>query len=68
VGKIESDVTVDRSQQMVFGNLVFDLEVIEQLLRAGVVRRHEQQASEQCDQQHRELRPAYNLIVTLVQA
>src|SRR5215470_9669856 len=51
---------------MVFWNLIFNPEVVEQRLRAGVRSHHEQQASERGQQpQHHKLWPAYN--VTSVQ-
>ena len=51
--KIEADVTVNETEQMVFRNLIFDAEVVKQRLRAGVVSHHKQQASK-CngEQQH----------------
>ena len=46
---------------MIFRNLIFESEVVKQLLRAGMVSHHEQQASKWNDeQQHRGLWPAYN--------
>jgi hypothetical protein len=44
--KLETDVLIDQAQQMIFRNLIFKTEVIEQRLRAGVVLHHDQQASE----------------------
>jgi len=35
--KLEADVPVNQSQQVVFRDLIFDPEVIEQRLRAGVL-------------------------------
>jgi hypothetical protein len=37
---------VDEPQQMVFGNLIFQAELVEQRFGAGVVPHHDQQASE----------------------
>ena len=67
--KVEADVAIDQAEQMIFRNLIFQAEVIEQRLRAGLVSHHEQQASE-CsgEQQHRELWPAYNLNIAPPQA
>src|SRR6266576_6892934 len=46
---------------MIFKNLIFQAEVIEQRFRAGLVPHHEQQASKwNGEKQHRELWPAYN--------
>ena len=44
--KLKTDVPVDEPQQMVFGNLIFQAEVIEQRFATGVVSHHDQQASE----------------------
>src|SRR5215475_7502944 len=54
---------------MIFRNLIFEAEVVEQRLRAGLVPHHEQQTSE-CsgEQQRRELWPAYNANIALPQA
>jgi hypothetical protein len=63
---VDEIVLVHGKQQMVFRNLIFDTEVVEQRLRAGMASHHEQQASELGDeQQHHELWPAYNLLVTI---
>src|ERR1043165_3756321 len=43
--KLETDVLVDESQQMILRNLIFQAEVIEQRLTAGMVPHHDQQAS-----------------------
>ena len=43
--KLEADVLVDQPQQMVFRNVVFQTEVIEQRFRAVVLPHHDQQAS-----------------------
>ena len=40
--KVETDVTIDEAQQMVFGDLIFNAEVVKQRLRAGVLSHHEQ--------------------------
>jgi hypothetical protein len=67
--KFEVDEAIDQAQQMIFRNLIFEAEVVEQRLRAGLVSHHEQQTSERNDeQQHRELWPAYNPNVVLPQA
>jgi len=57
------------AQEMIFRNLIFEPKVMKQRLRAGMVRHHEQLASE-CngEQQHRELWSAYNLNVAPPQA
>src|SRR6266704_2496935 len=54
---------------MIFRNLIFQAEVIEQRFGAGLVSHHEQQASK-CngEQQHRVLWPAYNLNIAPPQA
>src|SRR5215475_10323793 len=52
--EIEVDMTIDQAQQMIFGNLIFQAEVVEQRLRAGGMSHHEQQASKRSDkEQHR---------------
>jgi len=52
--KLKTDVLVDQSQQMVFRNLIFQTEVIEQRLRTVVPSHHNQQASEDSNPvQHR---------------
>jgi|SRR5664280_602391 hypothetical protein len=38
--KIETDVAADEAQQMVFRNLIFDAQVVEQRLRAGALPHH----------------------------
>src|SRR3954468_873614 len=43
--ELKTDVLVDQPQQMVFGNLIFQTEVVEQRLTPGVVSHHDQQAS-----------------------
>ena len=43
--KLETDVLVDQPQQMMFGNSIFQPEVVEQWLRAVVLPHHDQQAS-----------------------
>jgi hypothetical protein len=43
--KLEADVFIDQSQQVILGNLIFQTEVIEQRLTAGVMSHHDQQAS-----------------------
>ena len=62
-------MAIDQAEQMIFRNLIFQAEVVEQRLRAGLVPHHKQQASE-CSgkQQHRELWPAYNSNVASPQA
>src|SRR5215469_7293189 len=67
--KIEADVAVNQAQKMVLRNLIFDPEIVEQRLRAGVMSHHEQQASERGNvPQHHELWPAYNLTFVPEQA
>ena len=44
--KIETDVAVDQAQQIIFRNLIFDAEVLEQRLRTVVLPHHKQPASE----------------------
>src|SRR6266496_4659738 len=62
--KIETDVAVDQAQQVVFRNLIFDAEVVEQRLRTLVLPHHEQPASEDGNcLQHHELSSAYNVVV-----
>ena len=39
-------MAIDEAQKVVLRNLIFDAEIIEQRLRAGVMSHHEQQASE----------------------
>src|SRR5262249_46202720 len=52
---------------MIFRNLIFEAEIVEQRLRAGMVSHHERQASKRCsEQQHRW--PAYNVNVAPLQA
>ena len=59
--KFKVDVAIDQAQQMIFRNLIFQAEVIEQRFSAGLVPHHEQQASKwNGENQHRELWPAYN--------
>ncbi len=54
---------------MALRNLIFESEIVEQRLRAGLTSHHEQQASEHGDrQQYQELWPAYNVIVASEQA
>ena len=54
---------------MVFRNLIFDPEVVEQRLRAGMRSHHEQQASERShEQQHHVLWLAYKMIGVQEQA
>src|SRR5438046_8788738 len=43
--ELKTDVLVDQPQQMVFGNLIFQAEVVEQRLTPAVVSHHDQQAS-----------------------
>jgi hypothetical protein len=60
--KIETDVAVDEAQQMVLRNLIFDAEVVEQRLRAGVLTHHGPRAAENGDPaQHQQLSSAYNV-------
>src|SRR5271169_6564583 len=49
VDEVETDVTIDEAQQMVFGDLIFNAEVVKQRLRAGVLTHHAAQASENGD-------------------
>src|SRR5262249_3530182 len=52
---------------MIFRNLIFEAEIVEKRLRAGMVSHHERQASKRCsEQQHRW--PAYNVNVAPLQA
>ena len=44
--KTEADVLVDEPQQVVFGNLIFQTEVVEQGFRTRVLPHHDEQASE----------------------
>jgi len=44
--ELEADVLVDQPQQMVFRNLIFQTEVIEQSFAAVVLPHHDQQAPE----------------------
>jgi len=44
-------MTVNESQQMVFGNVIFQPEIVEQRLRAGLSPHHDQQASDNGDEQ-----------------
>ena len=44
--KLETDVFVDQAQQMVFRNLIFQAEVIEQRFGAVVLPHHDQQPSD----------------------
>jgi hypothetical protein len=54
---------------MILRNLIFQAEVVEQRLRAGLVSHHEQQASQwNGEKQHRELWPAYNPNLATAQA
>src|SRR6202043_2081176 len=48
--EIEADVLVDQPQQMMFGNLVFQAEVVEQRFGAVVLPHHDQQASDDQNQ------------------
>src|SRR5579864_1814291 len=43
--KIETNVLVDEPQQMIFRNVIFQTEVVEQRLTTGLVSHHDQQAS-----------------------
>jgi hypothetical protein len=43
--KLETDVLVDQSQQIVFRNLIFQTEVVEQSLRTRVLPHHNQHTS-----------------------
>jgi hypothetical protein len=62
-------VAIDQAQQVVLRNVVFDAEVVEQRLCAGVLSHHEQQASENGDQaQRQELLSAYNVPLPRSQA
>src|SRR5215510_5935050 len=52
--EIEVDMTIDQAQQMIFRNLIFEAEVVEQRFRAAVMSHHEQQTSKRSDEeQHR---------------
>lgn len=53
--EFEADVPVDEAEKVVFRNLVFDAEVIEQRLGTGVLSHQNQQASVNGDK--KELRP-----------
>ena len=54
---------------MILRNLIFDPEIVEGRLRAGVMSDHEQQASERGnEQQPHELWPAYNVTLVREQA
>src|SRR5438132_3262740 len=65
--KIETDVAIDQAQQVVFRNLIFDAEVVEQRLRTVVLPQHKQPTSENGDcLQHHYLSSAYNLAVVAV--
>src|SRR5690242_613647 len=44
--ELETDVLVDQPQQMMFGNLILQAEIVEQRFRAVVLPHHDQQASE----------------------
>ena len=60
--KSNFDVAIDQAQEVVFRNLIFEPEIVEQRLRAGVASHHEQQSSERgYEQQHQQLWPAYNV-------
>src|ERR1700736_2525347 len=48
--KFKTDVLVDQPQQMVFGNLIFQAEVVEQRFSAVVLPHHDQQASDDRNQ------------------
>src|SRR5260370_13654132 len=62
--KVETDVTIDEAQQMVFGDLIFNADVVEQRIRAGVLSNHGPRASENGDhKQHHELSFAYNPVL-----
>ena len=58
--KSEVDVTVHKPQQMIFGNMIFDPEVVEQRLRTRLLAHHnEQRASVECDRErHQTIRDA----------
>jgi hypothetical protein len=62
VDKVETEATMDEAHQMVFGDLIFSAEVVNQRLRAGVLSHRAAQASENGDAaQPQELSSAYNL-------
>src|SRR3954465_8650657 len=48
--ELEAHVAIDEAQQVIFGNVVFKAEVVEQRLGTGVLSHHEQQASDDGDQ------------------
>jgi len=48
--EVEADVSVDKTQQVVFRNLIFDAEIVEQRLCTRVSSHHDQQASESIDE------------------
>jgi hypothetical protein len=56
-------VLVNEPQQMIFGNLIFEAEVVKQGFRAGVVSHHEQQASKYRNRvQHEKELPCFHQI------
>jgi len=44
--ELEADVLVNQPQQMMFGNLIFQPEIVEERFSAVVLPHHDQQASE----------------------
>jgi hypothetical protein len=42
----KADVLLDQSEQMIFGNLIFQTEIVEQRFRAVVLSHRDQQASD----------------------
>ena len=69
LGPVIVDVAIDQAQQVIFRNLIFQPEVVEQRLGTGVLSHHEQQASEHGDEpQHHELCCAYNVTAAQSQA
>ena len=48
--KLKADVLLDQPQQMILGNLIFQVEVVEQRLGAVVLPHHDQQASDDQNQ------------------
>jgi len=65
--ELEPDVLVDQPQQMMFGNLIFQAEIVEQGFRAVVLPHHDQQASDDENQtEHGRMLPSNIPLLNLI--
>ena len=66
--KLKADVLIDQSKQMILWNLIFQAEVVEQRLTAGVMSHQDQQASDDRNpaQHGKELFPSNMLLRNLI--